>query len=264
MTIRITTCQAPIAEFFVRDVANYLAQMLGQPTQFVNDIAWQERQARLDRGELDIGWICGAPYVRRIDQRPAAIELLAAPVMAGARYQARPIYFSDVLVRADSEWQHVADLRGRRWGFNERKSYSGYEVVRHFLATQQLDGRFYGQVIECGSHQNAVQMLLRGEIDGAAIDSTVLDLLYERQPELHDQVRAIAALGPSPIPPWVIGLHVAVDQREAIRRCLLEMHRTAQGQAILQRGQTLRFARVSDEDYRITRERLKLAESVIL
>ena len=78
MTITVTTCQAAIAEFFVQQVVDYLAARLEMPVQFVNDIPWQERQRRLDAGQIDIGWICGAPYVRRIDQQLADVVAMAA------------------------------------------------------------------------------------------------------------------------------------------------------------------------------------------
>ena len=264
MTITVTTCQAAIAEFFVQQVVDYLAARLEMPVQFVNDIPWQERQRRLDAGQIDIGWICGAPYVRRIDQQLADIELLAAPVMAAARYDHQPVYFSDIVVRHDSAYRRFADLRGSRWAINERQSYSGYEVVRHYLATQHLDGRFFGRVIESGAHQHSVEMILAGEVDASAVDSTVLELLYARQPVLCQQLRVIQVLGPSPIPPWVIGRHVAPELREAIRSVLLSMHTDPRGQNLLQAGQTACFIAVNNQSYHPTRERLGLAESVSL
>ena len=264
MELTITTCQASIAAFFVCEVAGYLGHRLGLATRFINEIAWQERQAQLDANQIDVGWICGAPYVRRIDQQLAAIELLAAPVMAASRYQDQPVYFSDVVVRYDSPYQKFADLRGTRWAYNERKSYSGYEVVRSYLATQNLDRFFFGQVIESGAHQRSVELILRGDVEASAIDSTVLDLLYAQQPQLCHQLRAIDTLGPSPIPPWVIGLHVAPELRIQLREALIQMQHDPVGQAILLRGQTVRFATVGDADYDLTRTRLAHAEAISL
>jgi phosphonate transport system substrate-binding protein len=66
----------------------------------------------LDAGEIDVGWICGLPYTVRANQLDAQLELFAAPVMVGARYEARPFYFSDVIVPADSPYPQCLDLRG--------------------------------------------------------------------------------------------------------------------------------------------------------
>ena len=65
-------------------------------------------------GQADVGFICGLPYVLLMRQEPPPVEVLAAPILEGERYGQRPIYFSDVIVRADSTLQTFADLRGQR------------------------------------------------------------------------------------------------------------------------------------------------------
>src|SRR5438128_449329 len=100
--LRLTSCQAENSEFIGRAVARYLADRLGLATEFVDGVPWQERERLLDGGNIHAGWICGLPYVRKADCRRPGIELLAAPVMAGARYAGRPVYFSDIVVHRDS------------------------------------------------------------------------------------------------------------------------------------------------------------------
>src|SRR5262245_53811055 len=96
--IKFTSCQAPNADFTCQAVADYIAKKLNISTVFVNDISWPERGELLDAGEIQVGWICGLPYVRKADQAEPQLQLLAAPVMQHPRYQNRPIYFSDVVV----------------------------------------------------------------------------------------------------------------------------------------------------------------------
>ena len=267
--LTFTTCQAPIAEFTVAEVSAYLGEQLGIETHFISDIAWPERQRRLLHNEIDVGWICGAPYVRAVKTQavktqPAAIELLAAPVMSASRYHGQPIYFSDVVVKCDSPYQTFADLRGARWTYNEPGSHSGCAVVNWHLAQQNLDYSFFGEVRASGAHQQSLQKILSGEADASAIDATVLDLLIAQQPHLQDQIRVIAALGPSPIPPWVIGQHVPLEMRTRLRAALTEMQVGVKGQTILQRSQVHHFAQVNDADYDRTREMLSVASCVVV
>ena len=107
----------------------------------------------LDAGEIEVAWICGLPYVRRADRPGCAVELLAAPVMQAPRYQDRPVYFSDVLVRRESAYQNFSDLRGARWAYNEPNSQSGYHITCYTLAQLHTDGRFFGHAIQAGSHR---------------------------------------------------------------------------------------------------------------
>ncbi|BCX05106.1 MAG: hypothetical protein KatS3mg053_3044 [Candidatus Roseilinea sp.] len=260
-TLTFTTCQAAIAEPMCADVVRHLAGQLNIETRFVVDIAWEMRERLLYAGEIDAGWICGAPYVRATNGPDASVELLAAPVFAAPRYQDRPIYFSDVIVRRDSAYGSFADLRGARWAYNNHGSHSGYEVVRYYLARIGLNGDFFGQVIISGAHQRSVEMILSGQADAAAIDSTVLELMFAREPALSERLRVIEVLGPSSQPPWVIGRRVPATLRRTLRETLIHMHEDAEGRVILARHGVARFAPVTDADYDDVRQMLRVADA---
>ncbi|MCS6846249.1 MAG: PhnD/SsuA/transferrin family substrate-binding protein [Anaerolineae bacterium] len=259
--LTFTTCQAAIAEPMCADVVHYLAGRLNIETRFIADIVWEMRERLLYAGRIDAGWICGAPYVRAANGSDAPIELLAAPVFAAPRYQDRPIYFSDVVVRRNSMYRSFADLRGARWVYNNHGSHSGYEIVRYHLARLGLNGDFFGQVIVSGAHQRSVEMILNDQADAAAIDSTVLEMMLAREPALAERLRVIEVLGPSSQPPWVIGRHVPAALRQALRAALIHMHEDAEGRIVLARHRLARFAPVTDSDYDDVREMLRIADA---
>jgi phosphonate transport system substrate-binding protein len=198
--LKFTSCQAEIAEFVVQEVAAYVAERLAMPTALVNNMDWQRREQLFDADEIQVIWICGAPYVWKVDHG-AAIELLAAPVMAADRYGGQPVYYSDIVVQRDSRFQTFADLRNASWAYNEPHSHSGYHTVRFHLAQIGERSNYFGTVVESGAHQTTLQWLVDRQIDGSAVDSTVLELACERDPTLHQHLRIIGTLGPSPIPP---------------------------------------------------------------
>ncbi|MBX3067002.1 MAG: PhnD/SsuA/transferrin family substrate-binding protein [Anaerolineae bacterium] len=263
-TIRFTSCQSPNAEPVLIEIARWLSEQLGQPIQFVNDISWQERYAQLDAGEVDAAWICGLPYVTRADAAASQIELLCAPVMQGDRYASKPIYFSDVVVRSDSAFQRFEDLRGTRWAINERGSHSGYNVVRWYLANHGLNGDFFGSVIESGGHLLSLQLVLNGEVDAAAIDSTVLETELRSDPTLAQRIRVIEAMGPSPIPPYVVQKSLPNEDKRRLRQAFLTIHEDSRGRHILAKGGYERFVAVTDADYDVTREMAQIADTVTL
>lgn len=260
----ITSCQAANADPVIAEVVGYLGRRLGRAVTFENQIPWQDRYRLLDEGAIPVGWICGWPYVRRADAPGARLELLAAPVMAGARYQDRPVYFSDVVVRRDSPFQRFADLRGTRWAINEPGSHSGYNVVRWHLATLGESWSFFESVVASGGHQRSLQLIRAREIDASAIDSTVFETELEKDPALADEVRVIGSLGPSPIPPWVVDCRLPPALRAELRAALLGMHTDPAGQAILAQGRMRRFAAVTDADYDPIREMTRLAAHLAL
>jgi phosphonate transport system substrate-binding protein len=260
--LTFTSCQAPIAEAFGAAVAAAVGERIGVATRFVNDIPWPERLVVFDEGRIDVCWMCGLPYVWRSDRGDGGVELLAAPVMSGPRYGGQPVYFSDVVVRADGPWSSFADLRGVRWGYNEDTSHSGYNAVRRHLAEMGSGRDFFGSIECTGSHEASLVRLREGAIDATAIDSTVLDLARLRDPSLADGLRTIAVFGPSPAPPWVVGPRVPHDLRARLRDALLALPAEEAGRRALAAGLVARFVTVTDADYDPIRRAASEAESV--
>jgi len=260
-TLTLTTCQAAIGESVVAAITRYLESRLGVPVRFVNDLPWQERERQFDAGHIDIAWVCGAPYVRKMSDN-RAFELLAAPVYAAPRYMNKPIYFSDVIVRCDdSQYQTFSDLGGGRWAYNTAGSHSGYEVVRYHLGCLGLNGNFFNRVICSGAHQRSMEMIAQGEVDASAVDSTVFEAVRMINPALCEALRVIEVLGPSSQPPWVIGTHVPAALRAELRAVLTTMDTDDAGQAVLHIGQLARFAHVSDATYSDIREMIRAADA---
>jgi phosphonate transport system substrate-binding protein len=155
----------------------------------------------LAAGEIDLAFLCGLPYTRLRE-----VEALAAPVPVGERYGGRAVYFSDVIVRADDPAGSLADLRGRRFAFNEEGSHSGYNAV-----TAEMDFAEFGVALEVGSHDAAIAAVRAGEADGAAIDSHLLDVLGK------EGFRVVQSLGPWPEKPLAAGPSVSAERRAEIR-----------------------------------------------
>ncbi len=259
---RFASLMAENMEFVVDAIVGYIGDRLGVTTEFIHDVPWQRREWLLDAGQIHVAWICGLPYVRKADLADHPIELLAAPVMKAPRYEDRPIYFSDVVVRRDSTFRTFADLRGASWAYNEPGSQSGYNVVRHHLATLGEVEGYFGRVVESGAHQTSLRMILDGEIDASAIDSTVLEMEFERNPTIRSALRIVETLGPSPIPPWVVVRSLPQEQRQGLRGALLGMHHDPRGRGILAKGHIARFDRVVDSDYDPIRRMAREAEPV--
>lgn len=262
--LRITSCQAPNSEYIMRETARYLATRLGMPVEYVDDCPWPERYARLDAGEIDVAWICGAPYVRRMAQSQPKIQLLAAPVWRGSRYGDQPVYFSDVLTRTEHPARSFSELRGAIFAFNEPGSLSGYEAARYHLAQMGEQGSFFVRVIASGSHQRSLELILSGAVDAAAIDTTTLEEEVRRNPHLASRLRAVTTLGPHPMPPWVASLDVQAELRVALRQALVAMHSDAAGAAILAATPVARFAQVEDDHYAPVRRMLQVTAAIRL
>jgi phosphonate transport system substrate-binding protein len=262
--MKFTSCQAPHADPFCDAVVRFIGERLGVRTQFVKDAPWKERERRFDLGDIEVCWMCGWPYADRADSPSADVDLIAAPVMADPRYLDQPVYFSDVVVRADSTFDSFKNLRGASWAYNEPRSHSGYNAVRYFLAKQNLEGGFFGSVVESGSHEASIDLILSRSVDASAIDSTVLEAIRRRRPEITPLLRVIDTIGPSPAPPWVMRASLPQELRDGLRREFLAMHETTEGRAILQPAAVQRFGAVNDRYYDAIREMAAISARIQL
>lgn len=257
-TLRFATFLAPNMFPVYQFITDYVSKQLNYPITLSIGASFDEFAA----GQADFGFICGLPYVQLADQNPSPVELLAAPVLQGERYAGRPVYFSDVIVRRDSDFQVFADLRGCTWAYNEPASHSGYNVTRHRLAQLGALRGYFGSAVRAGSHQNAIRLVCNGEVDASAIDSQVLSIELRDHPELTAQLRVIDVLGPSPIQPVVAACQLPDSLKTDVRGVLLAMSDDPTAYAGLAPGFVARFSPVSDADYDPIRTMLAAAKMV--
>ncbi|MCP3138217.1 phosphate/phosphite/phosphonate ABC transporter substrate-binding protein [Pyxidicoccus xibeiensis] len=241
-------------------LADWLARELGRQVEFVSGFSYGTIDEMIDDGAVDVGFICGYPYVLKHDRPEPVVDVLAAPVVKSPRYKDQPLYFSDLIVREGSRFQRFEDLEGATLVYNEEKSNSGYNMPRSFLIERGLTKGFFGKVIRSGSHEESIRMVAEGEADASFVDSLVLD--YDREKGLGSagQVRVLMSLGPEAIPPVVVSTQMAPELRERMRAALTHMHEDPEGRRILDEALLSRFAPVEDAHYDGIRRRHALAQ----
>jgi ABC-type phosphate/phosphonate transport system substrate-binding protein len=197
-------------------VAEALGRRLERVVEPILRGDWRRLLRRLGTGDIALGTLC-TPYVvadrARLEPR---WEVLGALVPRGAA--GLPRYSSSLVVRAESSLSEVEDLRGRRLGYNEPFSLSGYHSVRLWLAGRGEARDFFAEIVETGGHRASLRALHAGHVDVIALDSTVEAWHHRYRPEVVQELRRVATLGPHPHPPLVV--HRGVD--EVVRTRLRE------------------------------------------
>lgn len=240
-------------------IVDYLAEKSGVPLELVTGLAYTSINQMLEAGAVDYGFICGYPYILAHDQALPKVELVAAPVPKAPRYQHRPVYFSDLVVRKDSPFKTLQDLRGRTYVYNEETSNSGYNMPRSHLVKLGLTHGFFGKVIRSGSHEASIRMVAQGLADASYVDSLVLDYDVAKGFGEATRVRVIESLGPAAVVPFVVST-AALPTVPPLKAGLLTMHQDARGRQILDEALLERFVEVSDADYDGLRAMKKAAE----
>lgn len=259
-TIRFASFLGDNAFEFYRQVVAYAGETSGLPTEMIVD-ASAGMEALFGQERIEAAFGCGLPYVWKAAEPSPTVRLMAAPVLPAARYNDQPVYFSDVVVRHDSPYHALEDLRGATFAYNQAVSFSGYVLPRYHLLTlgETLDS-FFGQTVATGSHAVSMNWVESGRAEAAAIDSLVLEMELAQRPERAKSFRVIASLGPAGMPPVIAATRLGDEAYGQLTRALVEMHTTEQGQAILRPGGVRRFAPVTDRNYDDIRRMLAALE----
>lgn len=227
----------------------YVGEQLGRPTRLVQRRSYKEISDLLEQAQVDIAFVCGLPYV--IDHAKFGVELLVAPQV----YEAGPVYYSYVIVPADSSITHFQQLRGRRYAFSDPLSNSGRLVPTFMLAQMgETPEQFFKRYIYTYSHSANVEAVAVKLVDGASVDSYVYDYLAATNPALTARTRILLRSPPHGITPVVVRRGFDPALKEAVREVFLRMHETPRGRDILAAMMIRRFVRVPDRLYDSIRE----------
>lgn len=209
------------------------------------------------KGEADVGFMCAPSFFWLRDSEEPPVELLAAaPVFRDGRASGEPVYYSELVVRQESTADSFLDLRGRSWAYNDPCSLSGYYNLLKKLAEIGEDLGFFSRARCSGSHLGSMEMVVRGEVDAAIIDSNVLRIKLHSDPELGDRLRVIETWGPFPIQPVVLRSNLSTPLAESLCVALLAIGESSPVPSVLADFGLERFAPVTYGHY--AEERLVL------
>lgn len=168
-------------------------------------------------GQLLFSQACGYDVLVRANH----LRILATPVYTPTACLGG-YYSSMIVVREDSRFECLEDLRGSRCVINTPTSHSGMNVLRALFAPISRNGRFFESVWTTGSHESSLMMIAHGWADVAAIDCITYALLQRHRPESLREVRVLCCSSRFPAPPYVVGSQVSESEAHQIREALVE------------------------------------------
>lgn len=230
---------------------NYLEQQIGQPVELVQRQTYGEVNKLVRDGDVDLALVCTGAYVDGHSE--FGMELLVAPEVGG-----ETVYYSYVIVPAESPAQSLTDLRGKTFAFTDPLSNSGHLMPVYLLWQMgETSERFFERTIYTYSHDNSIEAVAEGLVDGAAVDSLVYEYALDRDPSLTDRVRVIAQSEACGMPPVVVPPNLSAGQKVILRDMLLTMHQDEAGRAALNALMIDRFVPMDDSAYDSVRDALE-------
>jgi phosphonate transport system substrate-binding protein len=227
---------------------DYLAGKIGRPIELVDRDNYTQINQMLEKGELEIGFVCSGPYVEGHDKY--GLEIIAVPEVNGTA-----TYNAYIIVPAASPAKELRDLRGTTFAFTDPKSNTGKLVPTYMLARLgETPESFFRKVIYTYGHDKSITAVAERFVDGAAVDSLIWEMVIRKQPEIAKKVKIIARSPAYGIPPMVAVPGMDPAQKQAIRTALLAMHTDPGGRQILAKMNIDRFLLKPDKHYDSIRE----------
>jgi hypothetical protein len=225
-------------------VFDYLSYPLPQPQEKL----W----ARSDLGCVFM--VCGYP----IAMGHCTVVPIAAPIPSAPWAQDRALYRSDLIVRADSHFQTLADTFGGRLGWTTNHSHSAFNALRYHLLQYRTRERptLYSQVVgDLGSVRKLFESVCDGTIDVGSVDAYWHLLLRRHQPQLAARVRVLESTATAPLPALVASPAVSGEVIERLAICFGMAQDQSWFRSLAEPIVIVGFAKSSLDDFNVIRAR---------
>lgn len=209
-------------------LAAYAERALGRKTRVIIPLSSAVILEGLANGSIDLAYLSAADML--LARERGVAEVLVAGEIGG-----RTWYSSIWVSLSGAPWQSVEELRGRRVAFASRTSTSGFVVPywdlvkKGVLQAGDMPEAFFGagNVRFGAGYVSAVEMVLAGEADAAAVSDYVLGGPHHLTAEQKARLRRVAEQGPVPTHVLAVRRTLEFPLREALRSMLLEMNTAA-------------------------------------
>lgn len=218
-----------------------LSRELGRPVRIETDKDFNSFMHRVYAREFDIVHLNQSQY---IFARNKAGYRVIAKTCDNPMCTIRAI----IVVRRDSAYTKVSDLKGKTIAFGDPGAMVSYILARSVLSDGRLESGQY-KTIFTKNPPNALLAVYNGEADAAGVGTSVF-----QQPEIirRIDIRQLRTLAQSrPIPHLPVAVRGDLDDRLALRiqRLLTDLLRLPEGQRILDKIGIERFEAADDAQY---------------
>ncbi|MBK5933067.1 phosphonate transport system substrate-binding protein [Rhodovulum imhoffii] len=141
------------------------ADLLGVETKLFAPADYNGVIQGLLGGTIDMAWLGASGYAKTYLENPEAVE----PVLVKVNNDGGYGYFSVGFARKDSGIASLEDMQGKKFGFGDPNSTSGYlipsiEIPQATGATMQ-SGDYFGEVVFTGGHEQTIVAVANGDVD---------------------------------------------------------------------------------------------------
>lgn len=199
-----------------RPLLDYLTQCTGKRVVYFQVTSNAAQVEAMRSGRLHIAGFSTGPTA-------FAVNLAGAvPFAVKGGPEAYESYRVVTLVRADSPFQQLSDLRGRRVAHTSATSNSGNLAPRAFFPQNGLTPDTDYRVVFSGGHDRSVMGVNAGDYDAAPVASDVFNRMVARGQVRRENFRIIWQSDPFPTSSFALAHDLRPELAGRIRQCFYD------------------------------------------
>ncbi len=210
-----------------KTLSEFLSKKLGKPVEVIVPLSSSVIIEGFANGTVDLGYLSATDMV-------AAQKRNAGEILLAGRIDGQNSYKSYWLALKEKPYGKVEDLKGKRVAFASKTSTSGYlipmwDLKQKGLLTEPKPEAFFGEgnLFYGTGYVSAVERVLNGEAEAAAVSYYVLDKDKHLTVEQRAKLKKVAEQGPVPTHVIAVRSSIPAADREQLRLALESLNEGA-------------------------------------
>lgn len=206
---------------------SYLERSTGLAIHLKITRSYEEMQALIKSGNVDMAYVCGATFVELSKTNNA--KLLVIP-----KIREKNEYYSYIIAQKRSPYRTLNDFEGKFFAFSDTGSNSGAIAPMYALIKSGHNPRsFFKEIIYTYDHGESIHAVLDRFVEGAAVDSMVFESFERTHPREASKLRVVQKFGPYPTPPLIVRQNFPSSLTKKLQDSLIAMDHDIQGKHVL-------------------------------
>ena len=143
----------------------YAEEALGVPVKLFTPADYDGVIQGMVGGSIDMSWLGASAYAKAYLTDPEAVE----PVLVKTNLDGSFSYHSIGFARKDAGITSLADMKGKKFGFGDPNSTSGYLIpsieIPQATGGSMANGDYFGEVVFTGGHEQTIVAVNNGDVD---------------------------------------------------------------------------------------------------
>jgi phosphate/phosphite/phosphonate ABC transporter binding protein len=223
-------------------ITQRIADGLGVRARLLHLPSYSQVLSEFSEGRVDAAFVGSLVYGKL--RRRMNVVPLARPESRGNSF-----YRGVVIVRRGAGFRAFADLKGKRFAYVPDTSAGELFPRAKVIEAEGAWPGFFSTVLKASSHHSAIDLVLSGAVDAAAVKDLVLRREQAASAAARLELVVLSTSDPFPENALVVAGSLGEKDRSALRSMLLSLDKEKEGKDALRKLGADRMITTADEDY---------------